>query len=80
MLAAYQRAVGRGLVTAMTRSGVQVAFLDATRVANEAISRHEIESVIHAEALARALSGAVLLNMNMKVRAVVVCRHCSGVL
>jgi hypothetical protein len=50
---------GRTLVSGLTRSGVQIAFLDLTKAANDAVTRHGIASTVHAEALARAMSSAV---------------------
>jgi len=58
--------VGRSLVSALTRSGVQVAVLDSTKVANDAVGRHNILSKLHATALVDTLNSAILLNMNMK--------------
>ena len=53
-------------MSGLTRTGVQVAVLDATKAANEAVIRHGISSQVHARALAQGMNGAVMLNMNMK--------------
>ena len=53
-------------MSGLTRTGVQIAVLDATKSANEAVVRHGISSRVHASALAQGMNGAILLNMNMK--------------